>query len=128
MGVAGIYRYYQTSGHPLEYATCDCGESRSAALRKKLVNGRVKCRNCTSPRTNKAFCVICEQTAPLERHHVAGHAHKMTVTICINCHACISFTQLQHDENQNTSLFYGWLYIIVEFIRCAILRNDELQT
>lgn len=116
------YRYYKIPGHPLEFVGCyKCGELRIDALRKRLINNRVMCMNCSSRRKNHKLCNICESYAPHELHHIAGHAHELTVSICLNCHARISQAQIEYPTLKH-SLLWGWLFIITAMFECDILK------
>jgi len=121
----GVFRYYKVGGHPLEFVGCNtCGELRTAALRKRLINNRVMCMNCSTRRKKRKFCNICTSHAPHELHHIAGRTHELTVSICLNCHARISQAQQAHPALKH-SLFWGRLFIIAAMFECAIFKIGD---
>jgi hypothetical protein len=118
------FRYFQTEGHPAQFLTCSCGEYRTAALRPFLINGEPACRNCTSKRTKKAACVLCNQIAPLEWHHIGGRAYPQLVEICINCHACVTYAQTIRATPP--SLWSGRLDLLCEYLLYDLRRLQQL--
>jgi hypothetical protein len=86
------------------FARCEiCGENRPEALRKKPVNGRILCLNCSSrKKPGTKPCSLCRrQNVPLQDHHPWGEklqiaaqtigVDNLTLALCENCHAWISF-------------------------------------
>ncbi len=78
-----------------EYASCrECGEYADAALR--MIGGVCLCANCADTHHQHGVCAICEQTRPVEAHHIAGRQHASdTIPACLNCHRMLSQRQYQ---------------------------------
>lgn len=77
------------------YASCrECGEYAGAALR--TIGGLCLCANCADNHHQRGVCSICEQTRPIEAHHIAGRRHASdTIPACLNCHRMLSRQQYQ---------------------------------
>jgi len=78
-----------------EYASCrECGEYADAALR--TIGGVCLCANCADSHHQHGVCSICEQTRPIEAHHIAGRRQVSdTIPVCLNCHRILSQRQYQ---------------------------------
>jgi hypothetical protein len=91
------------SRHPQqvpEYASCErCGEYAHTTL--AISRGRVLCRNCRARRQQRGVCAICVREAPTELHHVAMERQikRLTIEVCLNCHAILSLQQKQWDRS-----------------------------
>jgi hypothetical protein len=57
----------------------------------------VLCRNCRARREQRGGCAICNREAPTEIHHVAMERQikRLTIEVCLNCHAILSLRQKQ---------------------------------
>jgi hypothetical protein len=99
------------------FACCEiCGENRPEALRRLRVNGRILCLNCSSrKKPGTKPCNLCgRQNVPLQDHHPWGEklqiaaaqtlgVDNLTLELCENCHAWISFYLLPLMDQQETT-------------------------
>jgi hypothetical protein len=95
-----------------DYLVCiRCDEYDDAALR--VINSTPLCRNCRSTRATKRICSICRKRAPFERHHVASKRQvpTLTVPICLNCHAILSYRQAGWDPRWKTQSRPVWFLL-----------------
>ncbi len=117
------YRYYKVNGHPLELAGCHaCGELRTPALRKQLINKQVICMNCSVKKRVIGKCYLClNSNIPMEVHHIAGRGHPETMRICLNCHSVVSAWQIAHPE-QKADFYYGVIALIATFFDNLIIN------
>lgn len=68
-------------------ACARCGELNPSALMRR--RGVIVCANCDGRERGRPerLCVRCGETAPFERHHVAGRRNSPeTVNLCLRCH------------------------------------------
>ena len=137
------------------FACCEiCGEYRPEALRKNPVKGRILCFNhSTRKEPGTKPCKICgRQDVPLQDHHPFGQKLQaamgadfaiLTIEICENCHAWISFYLLPLMDQQqvtdkhpliifikffNVLLMYGlllWKPEVARYVRQINLKNDS---
>ena len=70
---------------------CDhCGELNPAALKRRA--GGFVCANCNAREKGRPArrCARCGESAPIERHHVAGRRNSpSTIELCLNCHRAV---------------------------------------
>jgi hypothetical protein len=114
-------------GPAREYASCACGEYHQAALRR-LPDGR-RCFNCTDTRHRRGLCLGCEQSGPLEEHHIGSKRHlPQTIPVCLNCHAILSRWQYRwHPTWRTTEGFCAAVLFSAQgILDIAQLRHDRM--
>jgi hypothetical protein len=110
-----------------EYASCACGEYHRAALRMPL--GVMRCFNCSDTRHRRGRCLVCEQSGPLEDHHIGGKRHlPQTIPACLNCHAILSWWQYRWHPTWRTTGGFGAavLFSVQGILNIAQLRHGRM--
>lgn len=122
-------RPFHYEGSSLLYAGCLCGEYWAVALRRGLISGRPRCRNCADTRHPRGTCSVCMgEGLPIERHHIARRKwSKETAKVCLNCHAILSHRQCGWGDRDTDPECYRWQGKVDMGFLSLLRRNEFVQ-